>query len=142
MKNFLIRKNGGNMGGLDFWSDPFADFFKPTFYGDYGRDMRTDIKETDANYEISIDLAGYDKKDISVTLTSGYLTIEARRSESNSDNANYIKRERSVSCSRSYYVGKEVSQEEVSAKYENGTLSLIVPKATEKQIPSGNIEIL
>ena len=142
MKNFLIRKNGSDYNGLNFWTDPFADFFKPTFYGDYGRDMRTDIKETDTNYEISIDLAGYEKKDISVTLKNGYLTIEAKRTDCNGENCNYIKRERSVSCSRSYYVGSEVKEEEVSAKYENGILSLVVPKAKEKQISSGNIEIL
>ena len=136
MKNFLIRKSGNDFNGLGFWSDPFADFFKPTFYGDYGRDMRTDIKETDSNYEISIDLAGYDKKDISVSLRNGYLTIEAKRSETNGDGERYIKRERSVSCSRSYYVGSDVRQEDVSAKYENGTLSLSVPKAQEKQISS------
>ena len=76
------------------------------------------------------------------TLKNGYLTIEAKRTDCNGENCNYIKRERSVSCSRSYYVGSDVREEEVSAKYENGILSLVVPKAKEKQISSGNIEIL
>jgi len=142
MKNFLSRKNQGNELGYDFWWDPFEDFFKPMVYGENRRgSMKTDIKETENGYEMKIDLPGFDKKDIKLTLNNGYLTIEAENSEKEEDKHNYIRRERSFSCSRSYYVGDSIKQEDVKAKYENGTLSLLVPKKEEKELRGGNIEI-
>lgn len=140
MKNFLTRRGDDSMG-FNFWDDPFEDFFKPVFYGERQGSMRTDIKETDKEYELSIDMPGFDKKDISVTLNNGYLTVEAKRAEKQEDKKNYLRRERSYSCSRSYYVGDGITENDVKAKYDNGTLSLCVPKQEEKEIHSGNIAI-
>lgn len=139
MKNYLTRK--GEEGGMDFWDDPFDYFFKPVYYSPKKGLMKTDIKETDKDYELAVEMPGFDKKDINVTLKNGYLNIEAKREDKQEDNKHYVKRERSYSCSRSYYVGEHVSEKDVKAKNENGVLSLVVPKEQEKQIPSGNIEI-
>lgn len=142
MKNYLSRKNEGNELGYNFWTDPFEDFFKPFFYGENRHgSMKTDIKETENGYEMKIDLPGFDKKDISLKLKNGYLTVEAEKSEKEEDKKNYLRRERSYSCSRSYYVGDAVKEEDVKAKYENGTLSLAIPKKEEKEISGGRIEI-
>ena len=141
MKNYLSRRNERDDNFMDVWSDPFEDFFKPFFYGGVrASDMRTDIKETENGYEMQVDLPGFDKNDINVTLKNGYLTINAKKQDKEEDKHNYVRRERNYSCSRSYYVGEGVTEKDVKAKYDNGTLTLSVPKET-KEIPSGNISI-
>lgn len=142
MKNYVEkRNNNGNEGwGLNFWENPFEDFFKPVHVDKYGS-MRTDIKETETGYELAVDMPGFEKKDISVTLKDGYLTVEAKRDEKEENGKNYLRRERSVSCSRSYYVGDNVTEEDVKAKYDNGVLAISVPKKVEKEIHNGNIAI-
>ncbi len=141
MKNYLSRRHEGNDGFMDIWNNPFEDFFKPFFYGGMSAaDMRTDIKETENGYEMQVDLPGFDKKDINVSIKNGYLTIEAKKQDKEEDEHNYVRRERNYSCSRSYYVGEGVKEEDVKAKYDNGILSLTVPKEA-KQIPSRRINI-
>lgn len=141
MKNYLTRRNGGNDNFMDVWSDPFEDFFKPFFYGGVkAADMRTDIKETEKGYEMQVDLPGFDKQDIKVTLKDGYLTVNAQKEEKEEDKHSYVRRERNYSCSRSYYVGRGVKEEDIKAKYANGILTLDVPKES-KELPSGNISI-
>ena len=140
MKNYLSRKNEEGLG-FNFWEDPFESFFKPMFYGQKKGNMKTDVKETEKGYELAVEVPGFDKKDISVTLKNGYLTVEAKREEKQEDEKNYVRRERSFSCSRSYYVGEGITESDVKAKYENGVLLLCVPKKEETQNNSGNILI-
>ena len=141
MKNYLTRRNERHNDFLDVWNDPFEDFFKPFFYGGMqAADMRTDIKETDKGYEMQVDLPGFDKSDISVSLKNGYLTVEANKNEKEEDKHNYLRRERNYSCKRSYYVGDGVKEEDVKAKYDKGILSLSVPKEN-RELPSGKINI-
>ena len=132
MRNYLSRRN--NDLGFNFFEDAFDDFFKPVFYGVKECAMKTDIKETEKGYELTVDMPGYDKNDISLSLDNGYLKIQAQKQEKDEDEKSFIRRERSFSCSRSYYVGDAVTEEDVKAKYNNGTLELFVPKK-EKQIP-------
>ena len=142
MKNELTRPND-----YDFFDEAMRDFF-PAFYG--GRHsapkyMRTDIKETENGYQLDVEMPGFDKKDIKISLENGYLTVSAEKSsreEENKDkNEKYIRKECTVSCSRSYYVGDDIERENVKAKYDNGMLTLTVPKSQPKQLPSHNIEI-
>ena len=140
MKNELGRR--GNYSDYDFFEDAMRDLF-PGFYGrrnECGKHMRTDIKETDKDYEMEIELPGMDKKDINIDLSDGYLTISAGKSDKSEDKHNYIRRERSFSCSRSYYVG-DVKKEDVKAKYENGILTVIVPREERKENGGSRIEI-
>ena len=141
MKNYLTRRNeGGDLFGLNFFDD--EDFFAPFFYGKRERElMKTDVKEKDGGYELKIDMPGYDKKDLKVTLDKGYLTVAAKREEKEEDKK-YIRRERSFSCSRSYFVGEKIQKEDIKAKYENGTLELFLPKEKEQSEISHDIEIL
>ena len=72
MKNYLSRRHEGNDGFMDVWNDPFEDFFKPFFYGGVAAsEMRTDVKTTEKGYEMQVDLPGFDKQDIQVTLKAG-----------------------------------------------------------------------
>lgn len=136
MKNYYLQKRNNNNWLFD---DFFSDFFAPVTYTKRSG-MKTDIKESDSGYDLAIDLPGFDKKDIKVSLEEGYLTIEAKMSDTEGD-GRYVHRERMQSCSRSYYVGDEVSKEDVKARYFNGTLNLFVPKKQPKKIEAQSIEI-
>ena len=138
MRNYLSRKNDGL--GFRFFDDAFDDFFKPVFYGVKERTMQTDLKETQDGYQLKIDMPGFEKSDISLTLDNGYLTVEAKREEKD-DDKDYIRRERSFTCKRSYYVGEAVTEEDIKAKYNNGTLQLNFPKKEKQELPKKNIEI-
>ncbi len=94
--------------------------------------MRTDIKENDKGFTLSIDLPGYKKEDITAEIKDGYLSVSAKTSEEHEekdDEGVYIKRERTFgSCSRSFYIGEEIEETEVKAKFEDGILKVFVPK--------------
>lgn len=106
--------------------------------------LQTDIKETDKEYELSINVPGIKKENIDIALENGYLTITAEQNEeSNDENVNYVRRERYYrSACRSFYVGEEVDKKDIKAKMENGVLTLAVPKVSEeKQEAKVKIEI-
>lgn len=138
MKNELTRHND-----YDFFDEAMRDFF-PAFYGGKHSQkyMRTDIKENENNYLMEVEIPGADKKDIHIDLNDGYLNISVNKSEKTEGDKkdNYIHRERSFSCSRSYYVG-DVKKEDIKAKYENGILNVTIPKEAEKKATESRIEI-
>ena len=94
--------------------------------------MKTDIRETDGSFELDIDMPGFNKEDLKAELKEGYLTISASTNKDNGEkdeNGRYIRRERYVgSCSRSFYVGEDIKQDDIKAKFENGILKISVPK--------------
>lgn len=96
--------------------------------------MQTDVVSNDKEYVLSVDLPGVDKKDISVGLQDGYLTIEAVRNNTATDEGSeYVFRERSFGrMSRSFYIGEGIAEESIKAKYENGILTVAVPKYKEE----------
>lgn len=105
----------------------------PLFGKNASRIMKTDIRETDTSYELDIDLPGFKKEDIQAHLKEGYLTITAQkgleRDQKEEKTGRYIRRERySGSCSRSFYVGEHIREEDIDAKFENGILQISVPK--------------
>ena len=127
--------------GEDLFDD-FMDFpFRTTrsYQNAHGL-MQTDIRETKDGYELDVDLPGFDKKDINLELKDGYLTIKASRNEEKEDKKHhYLRKERFTgSCSRSFYVGENVQQTEVHAKFDNGILKLSFPKEEPKQITGGS----
>lgn len=134
MKNYLTRRNN------DIFEDTFNSLFRPFYVGDEATVMKTDIRETDNEYLMDVEMAGFDKKDISLKFESGYLTVSAKKGEKDEDGVNYIRRERAYSCSRSYYLG-DVDEKLIKAKYNNGVLEVIVPKVQPEQTThSINIE--
>lgn len=139
MRNFLTRRN--NDFGFNFFDDAFEDFFKPVFYAPSMEKIKTDIKETDGEYELKLDMPGFEKENINLSLENGYLTVEAKREEKEEDEKNYVRRERTLSAKRTFYVGEAVTEEDIKAKYLNGTLSLVVPKKEKKELPKKNIAI-
>ena len=118
----------------DDWFDFDRDFWgkKNPLYGKNAKNiMKTDIREHDAGYELDIDLPGFKKDEISLELKDGYLVVTASTSSDDGEkdkDGKYIRRERySGTCSRSFYVGDNITQEDIKAKFEHGTLKLMVP---------------
>lgn len=100
--------------------------------------MKTDVKETDGSYEVDVDLPGFKKEDISLQLENGYLQISAVKGldkEEKGGDGRYIRRERYTGqCSRSFYIGGNVTEEDIRARYEDGILKLTVPKRDAKKV--------
>ncbi len=116
---------------FDDWMDgfPFRDHMPEVRMNQL---MKTDIREHDGGYELDIDMPGFKKDDLKAELKDGYLTIEGHtnRDEDEKDqNGKYIRRERFTgSCKRTFYVGEEVTEEDIKAKFEDGILKLSIPK--------------
>lgn len=131
---------------FDDWMNSFDDEFfgkKNPLYGHHGKNlMKTDIREVGPNYEVDIDLPGFKKDEISVTFENGYLTINAQKSMDKDEKDNegtYIRRERYAgSMSRSFFIGDQIPQEDIHAKYEDGILRLTVPKRDQPAIQNSN----
>ena len=128
----------------EFFRDPFFDSrdmkkLEKKLYGRRGKNlMKTDIRETDTGYELEMDLPGFRKDEIKASLRDGYLTISAAKGldkdEQEKTSGRYIRQERySGAMSRTFYVGEDVKQEDIKAKFENGILSLSVPKPVEQK---------
>ena len=118
---------------FDLWDEMFRD---PFFTEGESKLMKTDIKEKKDKYLIDIDLPGYEKDGIKVEIQDGYLTVHAKINKSEDDNekGKYVRKERYTGeCSRSFYVGDNVKEEDIKAKFTNGTLTLEIPKKEEKK---------
>lgn len=97
--------------------------------------MKTDVREYETGYELDIELPGYKKEDVQAQLKDGYLNITAtmKKVEEQGESSKYIRRERYLgSCSRSFYVGEDMEQEDIKAKFEDGVLKILVPKKEAK----------
>ena len=125
----MINRNTGSLFDEFFNSDSFFRNTKPETVPQL---MRTDIQEKEGQYLIEIELPGYKREDIQAELKDGYLTIIATRNEAlenDSIKTNYIKRERFCGkCKRTFYVGDNIMQEDISAGFKDGILSVIVAK--------------
>ena len=101
--------------------------------------MSTDVRETDKGYMVDIDMPGFKKDEISLDIKDGYLTIAAQKGvdkDEQDKKGRVLRQERYAgACSRSFYVGN-VKPEDVKAKYEDGVLSVIVPKEDVKKLAS------
>ena len=126
------------------------DFFRDDFFR--GKDkmnfqlMKTDIREDEKGYLLEVDLPGYKKEDIKIDVTDGYLTIHAKTTDevNEEEKGKYVRRERFMGeCTRSFYVGDDVKEDEIKASFKNGILKLEVPKINpeEKQSEKKYIEI-
>ena len=122
---------------------PFDDSFftskKNPLYGkNVSRLMKTDVRETEKTYELDIDLPGFKKDEIQIELKDGYLTVSAEKGldkDEEDKKGKYIRKERYAGAlSRTFYLGEEIREEEIKAKFENGILSVSIPKEEEKKV--------
>ena len=124
---------------FDDWMDfSFPDIDKK-LYGKHAKNvMKTDIREMDDSYEVVIDLPGFKKDEIEVQLENGYLTISAAKGldkDETDKQGKYLRQERYAgSMSRSFYVGEDITEEDIHGKFENGILKLDIPKVEAKKV--------
>ena len=133
---------------FDDWMDDFGwprgmENVDRKLYGKHaGREMLTDIREHDDHFDVEIDLPGFKKEDINIELNNGNLTITAAKGleekEENKEGKLVRKERYSGVMSRSFYVGEEITSEEIKAKFENGVLCLNVPKKEKKEVENKN----
>ena len=121
MYNYLVQKRNNNL-------DLFDEFF-PTFAYRNKAFMRTDIKESENEYLLDVELPGLNKDEVKISLDDGYLTISASKTENKEDEKDkYIRKEIYTSKQeRSFYVGN-VDEKKITASFENGILKIAVPK--------------
>ena len=111
--------------------DLFDDFFDDNFFTRKDKNlMKTDIRETSDKYIVDVDLPGFNKENISLSLDNGYLNISAKvDKEEKNEEEKYVRQERFYGeCSRSFYVGDDVKEEDIKAEFKNGILNIEVPK--------------
>ncbi|WP_448861126.1 Hsp20/alpha crystallin family protein [Clostridium sp.] len=153
--------NNSVFDNFDNWMDFSFPSFNQRLYGtSVSQLMKTDVKETDKDYEVSIDLPGFKKEELQIELKDGYLTVsgskevsskeepketqkdtktaepDASKKDAKADQkpVKYIRQERySGNVSRSFYVGENLEEKDIHAKFENGTLTLTFPKELEKK---------
>lgn len=126
MKNYITTRRNN-----DLFDEAFESFFRPFYMEQESTFMKTDISQTDKDYVMEVEMPGFDKKDIELKFESGYITISAKKQADN--DTKYIRRERAVSCSRSYYMG-DVDEKQIKAKYEHGVLTVTIPKEKPEQV--------
>ena len=131
-----------DFGEFDRMMNRFNRETGKALYGRKARNlMKTDVRDTGDGYELDVDLPGFKKDEVNVKLNDGYLTISAAKGLDKDDKdkkGNYIRRERYAGAmQRSFYVG-DIKGEDIRARFENGILSLTVPKAEVKKLESHN----
>lgn len=125
--------------------DIFDAFFEDSFFERGNRKkpdiMKTDIKEKNGNYILEMDIPGYQKEDIQIELEKGYLTVTAKvKDKVDEEKEGYIYQERYIGeCSRSFYAGENIKEQDIKASFQNGTLVLTFPKEQTKQLENKKI---
>lgn len=140
MANDLLTRN-------DWLDDPFFDHFAPRFFDRMMPEtkvLKTDIKETDKNYVAKVDVPGIKKDDIHINYQDNVLNISVKKEDFNDhsdDKGNILMSERGYGAmSRSYRL-PNVDEDNIKAAYDNGVLTITLPKLTEQQQDPHHIEI-
>ena len=124
MTNYLIKRN---LNAYDVFNAFDSLFARENFSA-----MKTDVKQTEKEYLLQIELAGFEKEEINLSFDKGVLTVSAEKKVAEEKDDGYIFRERSTKVSRKYNLG-DVNQDAITAKYVNGILEVTVPK---KDVPT------
>ena len=133
---------------FDDWFDfPSFPEFRNVDRKLYGRhaahEMKTDVREHEDHYEVDVDLPGFKKDEIRLELENGTLTVHAAKDlekEQKDKAGKLIRQERfSGAMQRSFYVGEALTEEDIGAKFENGVLSLNIPKKDVKKLPEKKV---
>ena len=111
--------------------DLFDNIFNDEIFSKNEKNFKkTDGIEKKDKYILNVDLPGFEKENIDLSLDNGYLTIFAKKiNEEENEESKYVRQERFYGeCSRSFYVGDQIKEEDIMAKFNNGILNIEVPK--------------
>ena len=125
---------------FDDWFDfpSFQNMDRQLYGKHFDREMKTDVREHDDHYEVDIDLPGFKKDQLKLSLQNGYLTVTAAKEvdKDKEKKGRTIRQERyNGTLQRSFYVGETLTEKDITAKLEHGVLSLNIPKESEKKLP-------
>ena len=122
---------------MNVFDEPFMQSF-------HMPDFKVDVKDNGESYDLTAELPGLKKEDISLTYENNYLTIATKNEQSKDEKdekGNYVRRERSASSmSRSFYIDG-IDESKATADYKDGILSVHLPKQAVQAEPSHAIEI-
>ncbi len=124
---------------MDDWNRGFLNRKQPV-RGQQVKDlMKTDVREHEHSFEVDVELPGFKKDEIKLSLESGYLNISVAKTVNNEEKeektGKIIRQERySGAMSRSFYVGDDITEEDIKAKLDNGVLCLTIPKKEAKPV--------
>lgn len=122
----MLERSLNSIFGSNFWPEEFTG---------KGNAMCTDISESDEGFQIDMELPGFAKENITAELKNGYMNVTASRTEEKSDESNtrFVHKGRYTgSYSRSFYVGKDITEEDIVASFNDGILTMFVPKKEKK----------
>jgi HSP20 family molecular chaperone IbpA len=124
--NNVVKRNNDFL----YFDNFFDGFFTRPMSKTNNSCMKTDIQELENGYSLDIDVPGYGKEEIKISLDNGYLTVEANQDEvKEEEKGHYLRRERFLgSLARSFYVGEGIAQSDIKASYDKGILKLFIPK--------------
>ncbi|MFQ3792907.1 Hsp20/alpha crystallin family protein [Staphylococcus nepalensis] len=118
-------------------SELFRDFgkqFFSNFLDEQG--IKTDISEKDDRYELKAELPGFSKDQIDISYENGMLIISAENNQVNEekdDEGKVIQKERSYSNVKRMYSLNNIDEDNIEAKFEDGILSVDLPKTENSQ---------
>ena len=128
--------------GFPDWRE-FWNIDRKLYGHNAAREMKTDVHEHEDHYEMHIDLPGFKKDEITLTLENGYLTVAAAKGldvDKENKKGRVIRQERYAGAmQRSFYVGEQLTEEDIGAKYEHGVLSLTIPKKEVQKLPEKKV---
>ena len=104
--------------------------------------MKTDVREHEDRFEVDVDLPGFKKDEITLSLENGYLTVTAAKGldEDEQKKGKVIRQERYAGVmQRSFYVGDTLTEQDITAKLEHGVLSLSIPKVEARKVPEKKV---
>ena len=136
------------MDDFPFYNDKDMKKLEKKLYGHHARNlMKTDIRETDSSYELEMDLPGFKKEEVKVSLENGYLTISAAKGvdqdEQEKKTGKYIRKERYAgACERSFYVGEDITTNDIKGEFKHGILKHSIPRKEAKPAVEENKYIL
>ncbi len=120
----------------DLFDDMFDSMFRAPVFGGQSL-MKTDVREKDGKYILDVEIPGYNKEDVKISLYNGNLTVTAEKHSNNEekdDNGRILRQERyNGTCSRSFYVGEGIKDSDVHASFENGILKIELPTEQKKE---------
>ncbi len=120
----------------DLFDDIFDNMFRAPVFGGESL-MKTDVHEKDGRYVLDVEIPGYKKEDVKISLYNGTLTVSAEKNETNEEKdakGRILRQERySGNCSRSFYVGDAIRETDVQASFDNGILRITIPTAQKKE---------
>ena len=130
---------------FDFGFNPIKTFFGDFVPSNFTNSPKVNVKETDKAYEIEIANPGFGKDDTKIEIKNGIISVSMTNEsqEGPKDEKYHVQQWSKSSYNESWNIPENVIEEQISAKHDNGVLTITLPKkeVEQKQIESRTIKI-